>query len=57
MVTCWDRADPLALLCVMFSCAFVTFPYGVIGQVLYLILSISDFCLLSYFTLVGGVVS
>ena len=29
--------DFLALLCVMFSCVFVTFPYGFLGQVWYLI--------------------
>ena len=39
----------LALLCVTFSCAFVTFPYGVLGQVGYSIVSIPDICLLSYF--------
>ena len=33
LVTCWERVDLLALLCVTFSCAFVTFPYGVLGQV------------------------
>ena len=37
LVTCWERADLLALLYVMFSCDFVTFPYGVLGQVRYLI--------------------
>ena len=31
------------------SCVFVTFPYGVLGQVWYLIVSIPDLCLLSYF--------
>ena len=35
-VTCWEKADFLALLCVMFLC-FVTFQYGVLGQVWYLI--------------------
>ena len=30
-------ADLLASLCVMFCCVFVTFPYGVLGQVWYLI--------------------
>ena len=33
----------------MFSCVFVTFSCGVLGQVCYLIASISDLCLLSYF--------
>ena len=48
VITCWERADLLALVCVMFSCVFVTFPYGVSGQVWYLIVSIPDFCLLFY---------
>ena len=48
VVTCWKRADLLALLCVMFSCDFVTFPYGVLSQVWYLIESIPDICLLHY---------
>ena len=39
---------PLGFLCVMFSCAFVTFPYGVLGQVWYLIVSIPDLCLFPY---------
>ena len=34
----------------VFLCSsFVTFPYGVLGQVWYLIVSIPDLCLLSYF--------
>ena len=33
VVTCWERAYLLALLYTMFSCVFVTFPYGVLGQV------------------------
>ena len=49
VVTCWERADLLALLYVMFFCAFVTSPYIVLGQVWYLIVSIPDLCLLSYF--------
>ena len=28
MITCWERADLLALLCVVFSRVFATFPYG-----------------------------
>ena len=47
--TCCERADLLALLYVMFSCVFVTFQYGALGQVLYSIVSIPDLCLLSYF--------
>ena len=46
VVTCWERADLLTLLYVMFSCVFVTFPYGVLGQV---IVSILDLCFLLYF--------
>ena len=38
-------ADLLTLLCVVFSCVLVTFPYGVPGQVWYLIVSIPDLCL------------
>ena len=40
-----------ALLYVMFSCVFVTSPYGVLGQVWYLIVLIHALCLLSYFVL------
>ena len=49
VVTCWERADLFAILCVMLSCVFVTFPYGVLGQMWYLIVSIPDICLLPYF--------
>ena len=35
VVTCWERADLLAFFNEMFF-AFVTFPYGVLGQVWYL---------------------
>ena len=49
IVTCWEKADLLALLSVMIYCDFVTFPCGVLGQVWCLIVSISDLCLLSYF--------
>ena len=44
VVTCRERADLLAFLLVF----FITFPYGVIGQQWYLIVSIPDLCLLSY---------
>ena len=43
VVTCWERADPLALF-VVINCVIVTFPYGILGQVLYLIVSIPDHC-------------
>ena len=39
----------MRLLSVTFSCTFVTFPYGVLGQVWYLIVSIPDLCLFSYY--------
>ena len=31
VVTCLERADLLALLHLMFTCVFVTFPSGVLG--------------------------
>ena len=34
VVTCWERADLFALLYVMFSCAFVSSQYGVLGVLL-----------------------
>ena len=49
VVTCLERADLLALLFVMFYCAFVTFPCGILGQVWCLIVLIPDLCLLSDF--------
>ena len=41
------------LLFVMFKCVFVTFPFGILGQVKYLIVSIPDLCCLSYFHCCG----
>ena len=35
VVTCWERADLLALVCDVKLC-FVTFPYTILGQVWYL---------------------
>ena len=49
VVTCWERTNLLALLCVMFSCVFVTFPSGVLCQVWLLIVLNLDLCLLTYF--------
>ena len=49
VVTCWERANLLALLYVMFSCVFVIFPCCVLGQVWYFIVSIPDLCLFTYF--------
>ena len=47
--TVGKRAGLLALLCVTFPCVFVTLPYGVLGQAWYLIVSITDLCMLLYF--------
>ena len=49
VVTCWERADLLALVYSMFSCVFDTFPYGDLGQVCFLMVSVPDLCLLPYF--------
>ena len=46
VITCWERVGLLALL--ILPCVVVTFPYGVLGQMWYLIVSIPDLCLLSY---------
>ena len=51
LVICWERGDSFALLFVIFSGAFVTFPYSILGQVWYLIVSIPDICLLPSFGL------
>ena len=43
------------LSCVMLPCVFVTFQYGVSGQVRYLIVSIPGICLLLYYYSYGFV--
>ena len=43
-----ERADILALVCDVY-CDFVTFPFGILAQVLCLIVLIPDLCCLSYF--------
>ena len=49
LVVIWrERADLLALVCDVY-CDFVTFPFGILGQVWYLIVWIPDPCCLSYF--------
>ena len=48
VVTGRERADPLALVCDVY-CDFVTFPFCILGQVWYLIVSVPDPCCLSYF--------
>ena len=47
VVTCWERADLLALLCgvLLYVCYF---PIGILGQVWYLIVLIPDLCTLTY---------
>ena len=49
VITYWERADLLAPLFVVLCCVLVTFPYGFLGQVWYLIVSIPDLCLPLYF--------
>ena len=49
LTTCLERADLLVFMCVVFYCFIVTFPYGIPGQVWYLIVSIADLCLPFYF--------
>ena len=44
LVTCWESSDRLAPLYGMFSCVFVSFPYGVLVHEWYLIESITDLC-------------
>ena len=47
MVTCWEKADILALFCDV--CVFVTFLCGILSQVWYLIVLVPD--LATLFTL------
>ena len=52
VATLWSpvgKEQTLALLNLMLSCVFVTFLFGVLGQVWYLIVSIPDHCLPPYF--------
>ena len=44
VVTCWERANLLALVC-----GVCDFSIGILGHVWYLIVSIPDLCTLSYF--------
>ena len=50
VVACWETANLLVLMFVMFSHAFVTFPCRFEGQVWYLIVAIPDRRLLPYST-------
>ena len=47
LVTCWERADFLALLCGV-KLLVRHFPIVILGQVWYLIVSIPDLCTLTY---------
>ena len=49
LVTCWERAYLLVLVCGVENCVVVTFPFGILCQVWYLIVPIPDFCPFSYF--------
>ena len=39
VVICWESIGLFALFCLVFSCGFVTFPCGVLGQVWHLTVS------------------
>ena len=47
VVTCWERADLLALVCDV-QLRVCHFPIGILGQVWYLIVSIPYLCTLTY---------
>ena len=47
-IAAWERPDFLAHICDV-NCDFVTFPFGILGQAWYLIVSIPDLCTLTYF--------
>ena len=51
VVICLERANLLYLLCLRFSCIFVTFSCVVLSRLWYLNVSIPDLYLLSYFDL------
>ena len=48
LLVTWEKTDLLARLCMIFSCVFVTFPYGVLCQVWYSIVLIPDLSLAPY---------
>ena len=50
VVTCWERADLLALVCGV-QLLVGQFPIVILCQVWYLIVSIPDLCTLAYFLL------
>ena len=48
VVTCWERADLLALVCGVWLWA-CHFPICILGRVWYLIVSIPDLCTFTFF--------
>ena len=46
VITCRERADLLALLRMIDSCVYVTFPYGAMGPYLYQLLIFAFFFIL-----------
>ena len=48
VVTCWERADLLALVCGVLL-RICHFPIGILGQMWYFIVSIPDLCTPTYF--------
>ena len=55
VTTCWERAELLSLLCVMFSSVFVNFPYGVSGQVWYFLIFAYFLTLYNMLTHIEGI--
>ena len=53
VLACWEMADLLTFLYLTLSCVFVTFPFGILSQVWYLIELILDLCLLPYLVIVS----
>ena len=51
VITCWEMADLLTLLCVMYSFVVVSLPDGVLGHMWYLIVLSSVRCLLYFYIL------
>ena len=49
----WSPAGKGLTLFVMLNCVFVTFPFGILGQVWYLVVLIPDLCCLSYYVVLG----
>ena len=56
VVTCWERADLLALVCGVLL-RVCHFPIGILGQVWYLIVSIPDLCTLTYLYTLAEILS